>query len=217
MSNHIDKQTAFSRPLKTSIYSFLALMVATTALAAVKVWGVIDARTSMRGFGLLIGLMIVVMGNFLPKIRPLRTTDGAQGPAMAAERSAGWILVLAGITYLALFAFAPLELARTVSSIVGICAIVVVAANWAWKSRGMLAGIEARCEDSTALDRQTDQRRKLIANLLFAFLWVLAAACTKFLFGNRPWISDIASWMTVGFSILYAALLVVLDLKRCAR
>ena len=60
--------------------------------------------------GLIIGAVIIVMGNFLPKTRPLNAPGvNPPGPAAAAERFAGWTLFVVGIAYIALFALAPLD------------------------------------------------------------------------------------------------------------
>jgi len=203
-------QIVYTRPLKTMILGFLGFTLAAAALAFAQKMGFIEAPLQRRAMGLIIGALIIVTGNFLPKTRPL-TAPGVNppGPAAAAERFAGWTLFVVGIAYIALFAFAPLDQARKISSVLGIGAIIYVAASWAWMLRGALLGGQ---EESLA-DRQ---KRKLIVLLLFAFFYALATASVAFLLRNRSQIEEVGWWMSLGFWLLYAALMVLLDPKRCA-
>jgi len=158
--------------------------------------------------------MVIVTGNFLPKTRPLNAPGvNPPGPAAAAERFAGWTLLVVGIVYVALFAFAPLDQARKISSILGIGAMIYVAASWGWMLRGALLGGQ---EESLAGGQRAAKKRKLIVLLLLAFFYVLATACVVFLLHNRRQIEEAGWWMFLGFWLLYAALMVVLDRKRCA-
>lgn len=204
----------FARPVKAAVFGFLGLIAAAMAVALAERTGVIEPAAAKRTMGLVIGVMVVVVGNLLPKMRPLNTSGGNPARATAAERFAGWTLVLAGIAYIALFALAPLDLARPASSIIGIAAMVVIAANWAWLVRDVLSRPHPSGQDTAALTQQAAEKRRLIAFLLFAFFYVLAAACAKFLLNDQRWVNELGSWMMVGFCILYAALIAVLDFKR---
>jgi len=78
-------------------------------------WGYVDGDTVTRVVIGLNGLMIAWWGNRMPK---------AFVPSAAirkANRVAGWSMVLSGLVYAALFAFAPLQLA-----VVGGCGAVIV-------------------------------------------------------------------------------------------
>jgi len=194
---------------------FLGFALAAAALAFAQKMGFIEAPLAKRAMGLILGAVMIVTGNFLPKTRPLNAPGvNPPGPAAAAERFAGWTLVVTGIAYIALFAFAPLDQARKVSSILGIGAMIYVAASWAWMLRGALWGGE---EESLADRRHAAEKRKLIICLLFAFFYALATASVAFLLHNRRQIEEISWWMFLGFWLLYAALMVVLDRKHCSR
>jgi hypothetical protein len=208
-------QIVYTRPLKTMMLGFLGFTLAAAALAFAQKMGFIEAPLERRAMGLIIGAVIIVTGNFLPKTRPL-TAPGVNppGPAAAAERFAGWTLFVVGIAYIALFAFAPLDQARKISSILGIGAMIYVAASWAWMLRGALLGGQ---EESLADRQRAAEKRKLIVPLLFAFFYALATACVVFLLHKRSQIEEVGWWMFLGFWLLYAALMVVLDRKRCAR
>ncbi len=207
-------QIVYTRPLKTMILGFLGFTLAAEALAFAQKMGFIEAPLEKRAMGLIIGAVIIVIGNFLPKTRPL-TAPGVNppGPAAAAERFAGWTLFVVGIAYIALFAFAPLDQARKISSILGIGAMIYVAASWGWMLRGALLGGQ---EESLADRQRAAKKRKLIVLLLFAFFYTLATEC-MFLLHNRSQIEEeVRWWMFLGFGLLYAALMVVLNRKRCA-
>jgi hypothetical protein len=208
-------QIVYTRPLKTMILGFLGFGLAAEALAFAEKMGFIDAPLEKRAMGLIIGAVIIVIGNFLPKTHPL-TAPGVNppGPAAAAERFAGWTLFVVGIAYIALFALAPLDQARKISSVLGIGAMIFVAASWGWMLRGALLGGQ---EEESLADRQrAAKKRKLIVLLLFAFFYILATECMAFLLHNRSQIEAVSWWMFLGFGLLYSALMVVLNRKRCA-
>jgi len=207
-------QIVYTRAVKTMVLGFLGFALAAATLAAAEKLGFLDAAVVKRAMGLIIGVMIVVTGNFLPKARPLNAPGvNPAGPAAAAERFAGWTLVLVGIAYLVLFALAPLDQARKISSLLGIGAMIYIAASWAWMARGALLGGR---EDSPAARALAAEKRRLIVPLLFAFFYALATASAVFLLHNRHQIEEVSWWMFLGFWLLYAALMVVLDRKRCS-
>lgn len=207
-------QAVYTRPLKTMMLGFLAFTLAAAGLAFAQKMGFIDAPLEKRAMGLILGAVIVVTGNFLPKTRPL-TAPGVNppGPAAAAERFAGWTLFVVGIAYIALFAFAPLDQARKISAVLGIAAMIYVAASWAWMLRGALSGGQ---EEMLTGKHRAAEKRKVIMPLLFAFFYVLATSSMVFLLHDRSQIEKAGWWMFLGFWLLYAALMMVLGRKRCA-
>jgi hypothetical protein len=126
-------------------------------------------------------LLMMVIGNLLPKMRPLHACGGAAAAASRAERFAGWILVLAGIADLVLFTSAPLESARLFSAIIGLGAIAVIALD-----RGWLALTAEGARDANDGVRSA-QKRELTVGLMFGFLYVVGTACVVSLF-------DVANW-----------------------
>jgi hypothetical protein len=211
-------QTVYTRPMKTVIFGFLGFTVAAMALAFSQKLGLLDAAVVKRGMGLILGITVVVTGNFLPKTRPLNAPGvNPSGAAAAAERFAGWILVMVGIAYVALFSFAPLDRARTISAVLGISAMVLIAANWAWLVRGALLGRRETSEDTAPERAFLMEKRRLIVPLLFAFFYTLATACTVFLLHDSHQIDEVSWWLFLGFWLVYAFLMVVLEPKRCAK
>lgn len=206
-------QTVYARPLKAMILGFVAFTLAAAGLAFLQKMGFIDAPLEKRAMGLILGAVIVVTGNFLPKTRPL-TAPGVNppGPAAAAERFAGWTLFVIGLAYIALFALAPLDRARKISAILGMAAIIYVAASWMWMLPGALLG----GQEETLIDKRRAEKRNLIMPMLVSFFYVIATSSMVFLLHDRSQIEKVGWWMFLGFWLLYAALMMVLRRKRCA-
>ncbi len=193
-----------AQSVTTMVLGFLALAAVATALGLGTRFGVLDATLSRRGIGVVIGAMFVLTGNFLPKMRPLNTPGGDAASMTTAERVAGWILVLVGIADVGLFLFAPLDAARSISSIIGIGAIAVIAANWAWLARGLLFGGRHMTDAPTTPHRASTQRRRVMIWLLFAIFYLSATACVK-AFVSDPALSDkVGTWMLLAFGVLYS-------------
>jgi hypothetical protein len=208
-------QPVYTRSVKTMILGFLGFGLAAAALAFADKFGYLNPPAVKRFMGLIIGVMIVITGNFLPKTRPLNAPGvNPPGPAAAAERFAGWVLVVAGIAYVGLFVFAPLDQARKISSIIGIVAMIYVAASWAWMMRGAVLGGR---EESPVDQQRAGERRKLMLPLLLAFFYAIATASAVFLLPNRRLIEEVSWWLFLGFWLLYSALMVALDRKRWSR
>lgn len=212
-----ERQTHVVHPVRSTMIGFLGLSAILVAIALGRFAGLIEITVEQRLFGLVIGTMIIVTGNFLPKMRPLNLGRGDRAKTSAAERLAGWVLLLAGLAYIALFVFAPLNQARHISSIIGICAIVVIAVNWTWLARNVLFGSRQQLAGTTALSRSTVRKQKLAAWLLFAFFYVLAVACVSFLFHDTRWGQQIGAWSIVAFASSYALLYGFLGDKRSCK
>mgnify|MGYP003665890195 CR=1 FL=1 len=86
-------------PGRSSSTALVVLLIAFAGVVIAKESGQIDGVMAKRGVGALLGLMMVVTGNFLPKLIFPLTRSARVG---AAERLCGWILVLTGLTLVGL-------------------------------------------------------------------------------------------------------------------
>jgi hypothetical protein len=206
----MNARRSFACPLKAQVSGFLGLLAIIATLAAARGIGFLEADAARRAIGLVIGVMVVVVGNFLPKLRPLGSPGGNSAEATAAERSAGWVLVLAGITYIALFAVAPLDKAALLSSVLGIGALVVIAANWVRLALRTLF-VDGKTPKEIAPSRQAWEKRKLAISLLFGFLYVFIGASVAFLLHDKPAARHVASWAILWLGLAYAILYAVLE------
>jgi hypothetical protein len=212
MSSH----TPLSRPVKTIVFYFLTLCGVAMAVAVVTKAGFIDGFAEKRALGLIVGMMAVAVGNSLPKVRPLQGWFANASQAMVAERFAGWTLVLAGITEIALFLFVPLDQARTISALAGICALLMIAADWSRLGSSAVPQGQPPADKTGASSKRSAAKRRILAMLLFAFLYLFVSACAAFLFSQQPWFREFGLWMMNGFFFLYVVLRAFLDHKRPA-
>jgi hypothetical protein len=170
-------------------------MVAVMALTAAMKAGLIDIAVMRRTTGLIIGAAAILVGNVFPKVRPLALLTGSVKRSSAAERFAGWILVLAGAVYIGAFLVAPIPDARRISSIAGIAALVLIAVSWTWLA---LTG------KKPPVGSGEREPRKLMLWLVLAFFYVFATACFGWLFG-------LAWWMTIVYWLAYAAVSALIE------
>ncbi len=213
----MNSQCVLTRSVITTVLGFLGLLAAVALFALAKGHGLVDAAVSRRAIGLLVGLMIVFVGNLVPKLRPLNSPSSDPDKAGAAERSAGWTLVLTGIAYIALFAFAPLDQAARIAPFLGVGAIAVIAVNWTWLARGTLFGRAEPEQALTELSAQAVEKRKVMISLLFGLLYVLAGTWIALLVHDNPWGRELGSWMILVFGTLYAVIYAVVESRRSTR
>ena len=99
--------------------------------------GWIDGETATRGVMVLIGLMLVVIGNAMPKKQegpPSQTVDEI-AVRQSILRVGGWAMMLGGLIWVGLWAFAPRDLAQ-VGSIAAVgTSVVVMLAHTIWRYR----------------------------------------------------------------------------------
>lgn len=97
----------------------LGIVVVALAATTARKLGYVDAETVQRLVIGANGLMVAWYGNRLPKV----FVPNAQ--ARKARRVAGWAMVLSGLTYAGLWAFAPMP-AATVGGVAAILGGMVV-------------------------------------------------------------------------------------------
>ena len=95
---------------------------------------VVGPETVERLMGLLMGTVVIVSANAIPKrLVPLARLSCAPAREQSLRRFAGWALVLGGVGYTLAFALAPIAIA----SVLAICLLAPAAV--------VVAGIAARC------------------------------------------------------------------------
>lgn len=117
-----------------------ALLVAALYLATATLLHVfqsrhlVDAETSVRMMGMLMGSMVIASANAIPKkLVPLARLSCDPGREQALRRTCGWALVLGGLGYTFAYALAPMDIASKLAICLLAPAVLVV------------AGIKARC------------------------------------------------------------------------
>jgi hypothetical protein len=87
-----------------------------------------------RAQGVAIGLVLMVIGNMVPKIiGPLAAGRCSPAQLQSDQRFAGWAFTVAGLAYAVVWMFAPLAPAQTASTLFCAAAVVLVAGRLAWR------------------------------------------------------------------------------------
>jgi hypothetical protein len=211
-------QTSFMRPVCSAVAGFLGVMLIVMVFGLANKMGVIDGDLTKRTIGLAIGVMLVIIGNYLPKLRPLNWVR-ANSNSTANERLSGWILLLTGIVWIAFFTFAPLSQARHVSSLIAISALTMIAVNWTRLARKAFSDVRRQSVGTSfgELRGLLVGPRKIVGYLLFAFFFVVITSCVKFLIDEEQLTNKLTSWMLCVFGILYAGLFALLESMRARK
>lgn len=95
--------------------------------------GMISDETGRRSMQVLIGLMLAGYANLMPKqLGRARGSAVAEARTQAALRVGGWSLTLGGLTFAALWAFAPLNFADVASVVVVASALLLTLGYAIW-------------------------------------------------------------------------------------
>jgi len=115
--------------VKGSLILAGGIIAISATLAGLQGAGVIDGTIAERGIGIVLGLVVILYGNEIPKI--LVPMDKAGDPArkQALQRFAGWVMVLGGIGYALAFALVPIDYAAYAAVACGVLAIGIVIAR----------------------------------------------------------------------------------------
>jgi uncharacterized membrane protein len=202
----------YTRPVKTAILGFLCAIACIAVLALMSTSGWTDTDVSRRMLGFVFGAMLILIGNLVPKLRPFTLADG-HAEAAQAERFSGWILALSGVSYFVLFAFASVAQARHYAALLGFATLAVIAGRWLLRAKATWRG-RREASAQLVLTKPAGQRRKLVGNLLFAVLYLLATASCKWLFDDQPGFAPSSTWMLLTFGLAYAIVFARLERKR---
>ena len=119
--------------LRTSIIAagvILAIALSRTLAGAI---GINGGEFFDRGLGVLSGLVLLLLGNMMPKVlAPLTAKRCAPSQVIAIQRFSGWIFVLDGIVCIIASLALPLGLGQDVSMIATIVTLLLVAVRYAW-------------------------------------------------------------------------------------
>jgi len=90
--------------------------------------GSIDVIVSKRIMGAIIGLVLAIWGNFTPKaLKPLSEKSCDSSRWVSLRRFAGWAFVVSGLSYSAVWLFAPMQYTAVISmTIVGASLVLVL-------------------------------------------------------------------------------------------
>jgi hypothetical protein len=177
------------RALTAMTIANFACFVLVMAFGVGKLTGTVDPLIARRGVGAMLGLTLMVTGNFVPKLRLFQSAPGA-GPSDAIDRFAGWTFVLCGLAFAAVFLWAPADLVFVVPPLIVLAGFLAVLARWlSWKGKG-----------PSPLSLPLTPGRMALAMVLAAILWT----CAIFL-ADVIWGDDVPRWMAIGFLVVLIA------------
>lgn len=196
----------------TPTLGFLAITAVMMVIALAQRSGSIDRAFVFRGIVACLGLMTLLAGNFLPKLRPLALREGRATRIAGAERRAGWMLVLMGLALVGLAVLAPVELTRALAPIVALVGVGWIELDWIWA-----AWLSRPTPGEARVTRSGSEQRIIAAWLLFGLAYLLVTASLKFTFGSAGWARDLGAWIMVGFAFAYSVMQVLVprQKKKC--
>ena len=177
----------------SSIAGFGGLIAVLIAIAIGKETGVIENHVAKRGVGIIFGLMLIGVGNLLPKFRLFDSPGRDPAQTLAAERFAGWVFVITGIAYVTIWVFAPMSSVMLVSSIIGLGSFALVAFDWTWRAiakKPSTAGRQAT--EATVI------KRILLGTALLTLGWGFAIFLVDHIWGDA-----VSQRVTVIFLIVF--------------
>jgi hypothetical protein len=180
----------------SSIAGFGGLVAVLIAIAIGKETGAIGHEVAKRAIGLILGLMLIGVGNLLPKFRLFDSPCRDPAQTLAAERFAGWVFVITGTAYVIIWVFTPMSSVLLVSSIVGLSSFALVAFDW---TRRAIAK-----KPSTAARQPTEAtviKRTLLGTGLLTLGWGFAIFLVDHIWGD-----EVSQRATVIFLIVFVLL-----------
>lgn len=190
--------------LRSAAVIFLGLFAVMIAIAIAKKTGHLDYDLAKRGVGMALGVMLVAAGNLLPKFHLFHSPRREARESLAAERFAGWVFVVAGVAYLAVWALAPMATVMLISSLVGLTAFALVAIDLL-RRRGATV-------PQTKVGQVTEEnlaKRLLLATILLTLGWAVVIFLADHIGGDAA-----ARWCGIAYVIVLPALLPLMVLRR---
>ena len=120
---------AEQRSLLAMAPAIVAGVVVVMALGVGKLTGMLDPLLARRGVGAMVGLLLMVTGNFVPKLRLFQSALGA-ADRDHLDRFAGWLFVVCGLAVTAIFLWAPSDHLFIVAPVVILGGFLAVFTRW---------------------------------------------------------------------------------------
>lgn len=190
-------ETEPRRALTAMGITLFACFVAMMAFGMGKITGTLDPLVARRGFGAMLGLMLVATGNFVPKLRLFQpATSAAQSDAI--DRFAGWTFVICGFAFAAVFLFAPANTVFIVPPLIVMAGFLTVLARWLmWKGK-----------QPSRLSPDLTLGRRALATALVSVLWV-----SSFFLADAIWDDASSRWIVMSV-IAWISFRAILTLRR---
>ena len=184
-------------PVAPVVVGPATVLVLMAGIVVAKEAGLIEPDVSKRLVGLTIALVLVLAGNFLPKLGLFRSFMGdRQSRGAKAELMAGRILVLAGIVIMGVWAFAEISRAPLGAALIGLAAILLALASWLWLKPGAEEPPEPAALDESAVGKQRIALRSTVLHLLHGVAWAFVM-----LLADEIWDDQNIKWTVLAFVV----------------
>ena len=118
--------------VRSACIAGLMLVVALGAKLA-HVLGLDGGMLSHRAPGVIMGFMLMAVGNMAPKaVGPLTAKRCSPAQTQSLQRSIGWTFVLAGLAFAGVWMLAPLDQANAIATTICAGALILVIGRWTW-------------------------------------------------------------------------------------
>jgi hypothetical protein len=175
-----------TRALITMTTAIFACVVLVMVFGVGKLTETLDPLVARRGVGVTIGLILMVTGNFVPKLRLFQPATGAaQGDAI--DRFAGWIFVVCGLAFAAVFLSAPADKVFIVPPFIVLAGFLAVLARW----------LMSKGKQPSRLSLHWTPGRLALATMLATVLWT----CAIF-YADTVWGDNVSRWMAILFPFI---------------
>jgi len=187
----------------------LVLIISLMGLAILKVTGFIENNMAQQGVGVVLGGMLILLGNYMPKlVLPLGILGDNAPKLNKLERIAGNAFVLTGGLVVSVWVLAPQDIRMLLSAILVLVVFALLASVW---SRSLFGGLsEKKLEAKLAgVDIQVRSNQRLaVFGFLYVILWVFAIFLADAVWGDR-----VSQGMVLPFIIISAVVISFVTIK----
>ncbi|KRB92808.1 hypothetical protein ASE26_28805 [Duganella sp. Root198D2] len=131
-------------PIRRSLLIAAIFLLAASVLNQIRQSHLVSAETAVRLMGLLMGSVVLVSANAIPKrLVPLARLSCDPIREQTLRRFGGWVLVLGGVGYTLAYALAPISIAGALAICLlapGVFVVAGIAAHCAWMHRSARQG-----------------------------------------------------------------------------
>jgi hypothetical protein len=174
----------------------------------------IDPDTKQRAYGQVVSLMLLVMGNFLPKLRPLQASRIDRGTGAGAERFAGRTLLLAGLVSFTVFIGMPLREAELAAAWLGVGTLTMIVSHWSWLAYSARLG-EPAAARSAPVERPAEatssREWRTSIWLLIGYTYICTSAWALDLLRESAVRDEARTWLVTVFSMLISVVFPVME------
>lgn len=168
-------------------------------MASGKIQGIADGEAAKRSVATALGLMLLAIGNCVPKLRLFQSRNSTTSSAVSVDRFAGWVLVFGGAGFALIWLLTPLEDAVIAGPFIGILSFLIVFARWLYWRQG---------QNHAALPSPT-LSRLIVAIILISIFWTFGI-----FFVDAVWGDVAARWAAIIFVFSLSGLVPFIMLLR---